>query len=53
MRAAGPALCGNIWAMTVQSGLKGQQFLAFALVSAALFGTRLLYMLVNLPAFEY
>ena len=52
MRALGPALCGNVWALTVASGLQGQQFLAFAMVSAAMLATRLLYMLVDLPAFQ-
>lgn len=53
MRALGPFLCGNVWALTVHLGVKGQQFLPFALVSVAMLSTRLLYMLVHLPAFEF
>ena len=51
MRALGPALCGNVWALTVHSGINGQQFLPFAMISAVLLATRLLYLLVDLPLF--
>lgn len=52
MRAVGPALCGNIWALSVHSGLPGQQFLPFAAVSAVMLVTRLLFMLADLQAIE-
>ena len=49
VRAVGPALGGLSWALSLRLALPGHQFLAFALVSAGLAVTRVLYGFVRLP----
>ncbi|KAK9814275.1 hypothetical protein WJX72_003276 [[Myrmecia] bisecta] len=48
-RAAGPALGGILWALTIQTGLPGHQYLAFACTAAAALLAQLLYVRVRLP----
>jgi hypothetical protein len=43
MRALGPALSGQLWALCLSTGLSGNQFLAFGTVASAFLCTRLLY----------
>ena len=48
-RAAGPAVGGVTWALTVQTGLHGHQYLAFAFIGACAMLGQLLYIWVKVP----
>ncbi|CAL8469413.1 g8954 [Coccomyxa elongata] len=43
MRALGPALSGQLWALSLATGMKHNQFFAFGVVACAFIGTRFLY----------
>lgn len=43
MRALGPALSGQLWALSLATGIKGNQFLAFGVVASAFLATRIMY----------
>lgn len=48
MRALGPALSGQLWALCLSTGIAGNQFMAFGVVAAAFVWTRIIYGCIRL-----